>query len=66
MMRSAAVGLVPYVIMLAGIPFVDSATQVGPLPLLGLWIGVWVVLTPVFLLLAYRLLPAGERQDGQL
>jgi hypothetical protein len=63
--RSVAVGLVPYVVMLAGIPFFNSATQVGPLPLLGLWIGGWVLLSPLFLLLAHWLLPAAERQDGQ-
>ena len=66
MVRSVAVGLVPYVIMLAGIPFFNRATQVGPLPLLGLWIGAWVVLTPPFLLLAHRLLPAAERQEREL
>lgn len=65
MARSITVGLIPYVIMLAGIPFVNSDTQVGPLSLLGLWIGIWVVLTPPFLLLAHRLLPAREREEGR-
>jgi hypothetical protein len=63
--RSVAAGLVPYVVMLAGIPFFNRASQVGPLPLLGLWIGGWVLLTPLFLLVAHRLLPAAERRDGQ-
>lgn len=65
MVRSVAVGLVPYVVMLAGIPFVNRATQIGPLPLLGLWIAGWVLVTPLFLLLAHRLLPAAERSGGQ-
>ncbi len=64
MLRPAAVGFLPYVVMLAGIPFVNSAANVGGVPLLGLWILIWVVLTPAFLAAAYRLLPRAEREDG--
>ncbi|HYZ52517.1 MAG TPA: DUF3311 domain-containing protein [Streptosporangiaceae bacterium] len=64
MLKSAAVGFTPYVVMLAGVPFVNSTANVGGIPLLGLWILIWVVLTPVFLLAAHRLLPRAEREDG--
>lgn len=65
MIRSVLAGLAPYVAMIAGIPFFDSGRQVGQFPMLGLWILIWVVLTPPFLLLAFRLLPARERGDGR-
>jgi Protein of unknown function (DUF3311) len=64
MLKSAAVGFTPYVAMLVGVPFVNSAVNMGGIPLLGLWILIWVVLTPAFLLAAYRLLPPAEREDG--
>lgn len=58
-------GFIPFVGMLVGIPFVNSTTNVGGVPLLGLWLLIWVVLTPPFLLLAHRLLPASEREEEQ-
>jgi len=64
MLRPAAVGFLPYVVMLVGIPFVNSPANVGGVPLLGLWILIWVVLTPLFLAAAHRLLPRAEREDG--
>ena len=64
-LKSVLVGVVPYVIMLVGIPFFNSGREVAQLPLLGLWILVWVVLTPPFLLAAYRLLPPGERRERE-
>jgi hypothetical protein len=64
MLKSAAVGFAPYVVMLVGIPFVNSPANMGGIPLLGLWILIWVVLTPAFLLAAHRLLPRAEREDG--
>jgi hypothetical protein len=64
MLKPALAGFAPYVLMLAGIPFVNSAANVGGIPLLGLWILIWVVLTPAFLLAAYRLLPRAEREEG--
>ena len=64
MFRSVAIGFIPYVVMLAGIPFFNKSTNVGGIPLLALWIGIWVVLAPVFLALASRLLPRAEREDG--
>jgi hypothetical protein len=51
--------------MLVGIPFFNSGREVAQFPLLGLWILIWVVLTPAFLLAAYRLLPPGERQERE-
>jgi len=50
--------------MLIGIPFFNKSVNVGGIPLLGLWIGAWVVLTPAFLALAARLLPRAEREDS--
>jgi hypothetical protein len=41
-----------------------GTTNVGGVPLLALWIVVWVVLVPVFLGLAGRLLPRAEREDS--
>lgn len=64
MLKAAAVGFIPYVVMLVGIPFVNSGANVGGIPLLGLWILIWVLLTPVFLLGAFRLLPRAEREEG--
>ncbi|MCL2581764.1 MAG: DUF3311 domain-containing protein [Streptosporangiales bacterium] len=64
MRRSLLVGFIPYVIMLIGIPFFNKSVNVGGIPLLGLWIGAWVVLTPAFLALAARLLPRAEREDS--
>jgi len=64
-LKSVIVGLVPYVVMLVGIPFVNSGREVAQFPLLGLWILIWVVLTPPFLLAAYRLLPERERREGR-
>lgn len=63
MLRSFTVGFIPYVVMLVGIPFVNSSRNVGGLPVLGLWILAWVLVTPVFLLAAERLLPAHEREE---
>jgi hypothetical protein len=63
--KSVAVALLPYVAMIVGIPFFNSGRNVGGLPLLGLWILIWVVLTPPALLLAYRLLPDRERKEGR-
>jgi hypothetical protein len=65
MLRSVAAGFIPYVVMLVGIPFFNKSTNVGGIPLLALWIGIWVVLTPAFLALASRLLPRAEREDGR-
>jgi hypothetical protein len=65
MRRSVAVGLIPYVVMLVGIPFFNKSTNVGGIPLLALWIGIWVLLTPAFLALAGRLLPRAEREDSE-
>jgi hypothetical protein len=64
MRKSLAVGLIPYVIMLVGIPFFNKSVNVGGVPLLGLWIGAWVVLVPAFLVLAGRMLPRAEREDS--
>jgi uncharacterized protein DUF3311 len=64
MRRAIIVGFLPYVVMVAGVPFVNSAADVGGLPLLALWILIWVVLTPVFLLAASRLLPQAEREEA--
>jgi hypothetical protein len=64
MRKSLAVGLIPYVIMLVGIPFFNKSVNVGGVPLLGLWIGAWVVLVPAFLALAGRMLPRAEREDS--
>jgi hypothetical protein len=65
MLRSVAAGFIPYVVMLVGIPFFNKSTNVGGIPLLALWIGIWVVMTPAFLALASRLLPRAEREDGR-
>jgi Protein of unknown function (DUF3311) len=65
MLRSVAAGFIPYVVMLVGIPFFNKSTSVGGIPLLALWIGIWVLLTPAFLALASRLLPRAEREDSQ-
>jgi hypothetical protein len=64
MRKSLVVGLIPYVIMLVGIPFFNKSVNVGGVPLLGLWIGAWVVLVPAFLALAGRMLPRAEREDS--
>lgn len=64
MRRSLAIGFIPYLVMLIGIPFFNRSVNVGGIPLLGLWIGAWVVLTPAFLALAGRLLPRAEREDS--
>jgi hypothetical protein len=63
MVKSLALGLIPYIVMIIGIPFFNKSVNVGGIPLLGLWIGIWVVLVPVFLSLAARLLPRAERED---
>lgn len=65
MLRSVIAGFIPYVVMLIGIPFFNRATNMGGIPLLALWIGIWVVLTPAFLVAAGRLLPRAEREDAQ-
>jgi hypothetical protein len=64
MYKSLAVGFIPYVVMLIGIPFFNKSVNVGGIPLLGLWIIIWVVLVPVFLVLAWRMLPRAEREDS--
>lgn len=64
MYKSLAVGLIPYAVMLIGIPFFNKSVNVGGIPLLGLWIGAWVVLVPLFLSLAGRVLPRAEREDS--
>lgn len=63
MSRSLIAGLVPYVIMLAGIPFFNKSVNVGGIPLLALWIVAWVITVPAFLALAGRLLPRAEKED---
>lgn len=63
MRRSLIVGFIPYVVMLAGIPFFNKSVNVGGIPLLAVWILPWVVLVPVFLTLAARLLPDAEKGD---
>lgn len=63
MARSMLVGFIPFVGILVGIPFVNSSTDVGGMPLLGLWILLWVLVTPLFLLAAHRLLPSREREE---
>ncbi|HEY1704757.1 MAG TPA: DUF3311 domain-containing protein [Trebonia sp.] len=63
MVKSLALGFIPYIVMVIGIPFFNKSVNVGGIPLLGLWIGIWVVLVPVFLTLAARLLPRAERED---
>jgi hypothetical protein len=63
MVKSLALGFIPYIVMIIGIPFFNKSVNVGGIPLLGLWIGIWVVLVPVFLSLAARLLPRAERED---
>lgn len=63
MVKSLAMGFIPYIVMIIGIPFFNKSVNVGGIPLLGLWIGIWVVLAPVFLILAARLLPRAERED---
>ncbi|HLI39140.1 MAG TPA: DUF3311 domain-containing protein [Streptosporangiaceae bacterium] len=64
MLKPVAAGFLPYVAMVAGVPFFNSSANIGGLPLLGLWILIWVVATPLFLLAAYRLLPRAEREEG--
>lgn len=61
MNRSLLLGFAPYVVLVVGIPFVNSARVVLGMPLLLLWIIVWVLLTPLFLWLAGRALPDDER-----
>ncbi|MGH3165652.1 MAG: DUF3311 domain-containing protein [Trebonia sp.] len=63
MLRSVSVGFIPYVVMLIGIPFFNKSTDVGGIPLLALWIVIWVLLSPAFLAVASRLLPRAERED---
>jgi hypothetical protein len=63
MRRSVVVGFIPYVVMLAGIPFFNKSVNVGGVPLLAVWILPWVLLVPAFLALAGRLLPRAERED---
>lgn len=63
MLKSIAVGFIPYVIMLVGIPFFNRSVNVGGIPLLGLWIVAWVITVPAFLAVAGRLLPRAERED---
>lgn len=63
MRRSMIVAFVPYVVMLAGIPFFNKSVNEGGVPLLALWIVIWVVLVPAFLALAGRLLPRAEKED---
>ena len=64
MARSLTVGFIPFVGMLVGIPFVNSDREVIGVPLLGLWILAWVIVTPLFLLAAHRLLPEQEREES--
>ena len=64
MLKPVAAGILPYVVMLVGVPFFNSSANVGGLPLLALWILIWVLLTPAFLAVAYRLLPRAEREEG--
>jgi hypothetical protein len=63
MRKSIIVGFIPYIIMLVGIPFFNKSVNVGGVPLLGVWMLPWIVLTPAFLALAGRLLPRAERED---
>lgn len=64
MRRAILIGFIPYVVMLVGIPFFNKSVNVGGIPLLGLWIGAWVVLSPAFLAAAGRALPRAEREDS--
>jgi uncharacterized membrane protein YozB (DUF420 family) len=64
MLKAIIVGFFPFVVMLVGVPFANSTANAGGLPVLALWILIWVVLTPVFLLAAFRLLPRAEREEG--
>ena len=63
MWRSLAVGFAPYILMVAGVPVFNSGADVIGLPELGLWILIWVVLSPLFLAVAHRLLPEAERRE---
>lgn len=63
MLRSLSVGFIPYVVMLIGVPFFNKSVNVGGIPLLALWIVIWVLLSPAFLAVASRLLPRAERED---
>lgn len=65
MVRAVLVGLVPYVVMIAGVPLFNSGREVIGLPELGLWVLIWVVLTPAFMLLSHRLLPAREKEEEE-
>jgi hypothetical protein len=60
---AVVVALVPYVLMIVGVPFVNSARQIWFLPAVGMWILVWVVVTPAFLYAAYRMGWRREREQ---
>lgn len=64
MRRQIWIGFIPYVFMVLGIPFVNSSRLVLGLPILALWILVWVLLTPVFLGL-YDILAYAGRNGGE-
>jgi hypothetical protein len=42
------IAFIPYVVMILGIPFVNSGQPVLGIPLLGFWITLWVLLIPLF------------------
>ncbi len=65
---SLALAFVPAVAMVGGLPFVNRLEPtVFGLPFLLSWILGWVLVTPVFLYLAYRAVGEGRetRHDGE-
>jgi hypothetical protein len=60
---SLVLALIPACALIGGLPFVNRLEPIlFGLPFLLFWILAWVVLTPVFLFLAYRTQGAGR--DG--
>ncbi|CCH76906.1 exported hypothetical protein [Nostocoides japonicum T1-X7] len=55
--------LVPVVVLVGGVPFFSSETRIGPLPALGTWFLIWVLLTPLFVLTGDRLGRSGRGSD---
>ena len=62
--RAVVIAFLPYVAMIVGIPFVNSARQLWFLPAVGMWVLGWVVVTPLFLYAAYRI--GGYARDDEV
>jgi hypothetical protein len=64
MKKALACGAVPFLALVAALPFVNRLRPtVFGLPFILFWILAWVALTPVFLFLADRFLRGDEGKD---